>query len=132
MAITHPVRRDFLLGAVAASVSIVGSARAQSRTDTDPRTLDGKPMPEPASDRSAGPVAPGRGSALNGKVAVVTGAARGIGRAIAVELQPTEQMLSPSTFADQFQPPPTLSRRLPRSSTKPFARSNLTVGARCR
>jgi NAD(P)-dependent dehydrogenase (short-subunit alcohol dehydrogenase family) len=85
MAITHPVRRDFLLGAVAASVSIVGSARAQSRTDTDPRTLDGKPMPEPAADRSAGPVAPGRGSALNGKVAVVTGAARGIGRAIAVE-----------------------------------------------
>src|SRR6202044_1572636 len=37
-------------------------------------------------DKSAGPVAPGRGSVVAGKVAVVTGAARGIGRAIAVEL----------------------------------------------
>lgn len=43
--------------------------------------LDGKPMPE----RSAGPVKPGRDSSLADKVAVVTGAARGIGRAIAVE-----------------------------------------------
>jgi NAD(P)-dependent dehydrogenase (short-subunit alcohol dehydrogenase family) len=42
-------------------------------------------MPEPSPEVSAGPVRPGRGSALNGKVAVVTGAARGIGRAIAVE-----------------------------------------------
>ena len=35
--------------------------------------------------QSAGPVRPGRGSQLADKVAVVTGAARGIGRAIAVE-----------------------------------------------
>jgi NAD(P)-dependent dehydrogenase (short-subunit alcohol dehydrogenase family) len=55
------------------------------RTDTEPRTLDGQPVPEPPSEKSAGPVKPGRGSALTGKVAVVTGAARGIGRAIAVE-----------------------------------------------
>ena len=48
-------------------------------------TLNGQPVPEPPSDRSAGPVRPGRGSTLTGKVAVVTGAARGIGRAIAVE-----------------------------------------------
>jgi NAD(P)-dependent dehydrogenase (short-subunit alcohol dehydrogenase family) len=43
-------------------------------------------MPEPNADQSAGPVRPGRGSILDSKVAVVTGAARGIGRAIAVEL----------------------------------------------
>jgi NAD(P)-dependent dehydrogenase (short-subunit alcohol dehydrogenase family) len=57
----------------------------QSRTDTDSRTLDGRPGPEPLPQKSAGPVKPGRGSPLGGKVAVVTGAARGIGRAIAVE-----------------------------------------------
>jgi NAD(P)-dependent dehydrogenase (short-subunit alcohol dehydrogenase family) len=61
------------------------AAEAQARTDTEPRALDGKPMPEPSPQQSAGPIRPGRGSALTGKVAVVTGAARGIGRAIAVE-----------------------------------------------
>ena len=70
-----------------AGAAIAGSGvlYAQSRTDTEPRTLDGQPVPEPPADKSAGPVKPGRGSALGGKVAVVTGAARGIGRAIAVE-----------------------------------------------
>ena len=43
------------------------------------------PYPMPSMERSAGPIVPGRGSSLTGKVAVVTGAARGIGRAIAVE-----------------------------------------------
>jgi NAD(P)-dependent dehydrogenase (short-subunit alcohol dehydrogenase family) len=43
-------------------------------------------MPEPGPEVSAGPVSPARGTMLSGKVAVVTGAARGIGRAIAVEL----------------------------------------------
>jgi NAD(P)-dependent dehydrogenase (short-subunit alcohol dehydrogenase family) len=42
-------------------------------------------MPEPSPSQSAGPIVSGRGSNLSGKVAVVTGAARGIGRAIAVE-----------------------------------------------
>ena len=42
-------------------------------------------MPEPPPEKSTGPVKVGRGSSLSGKVAVVTGAARGIGRAIAVE-----------------------------------------------
>jgi len=44
-----------------------------------------QPVPEPSPDQSARPARPGRGSSLNGKVAVVTGAARGMGRAIAVE-----------------------------------------------
>jgi NAD(P)-dependent dehydrogenase (short-subunit alcohol dehydrogenase family) len=77
------------LAAGAAWMAAAGTAQAQSgapRTDDDEaRVLNGQPVPEPAPDQSAGPVLAGRGSMLNGKVAVVTGAARGIGRAIAVE-----------------------------------------------
>jgi NAD(P)-dependent dehydrogenase (short-subunit alcohol dehydrogenase family) len=81
------VRRSLLIGATAAgAAAAVGPARAQTRTDTAPRQLDGMPMPEPGAEVSAGPVSPARGTMLSGKVAVVTGAARGIGRAIAVEL----------------------------------------------
>jgi NAD(P)-dependent dehydrogenase (short-subunit alcohol dehydrogenase family) len=79
-------RRNLLVGAAAAaSLAAAGSASAQTRSDTAPRELDGKPVPEPSAEQTAGPIRPGRGTALNGKVAVVTGAARGIGRAIAVE-----------------------------------------------
>jgi NAD(P)-dependent dehydrogenase (short-subunit alcohol dehydrogenase family) len=81
-------RRSFLLrGTAAAGATLAGTGLlyAQKRTDTEPRVLDGQPVPEPSPERSAGPVKPGRGSALGGKLAVVTGAARGIGRAIAVE-----------------------------------------------
>jgi len=63
------VRRGLILGAAAIGAGLTGEARAQ-----------GTGVP------SAGPIQPGRGSALNGKAAVVTGAARGIGRAIAVEM----------------------------------------------
>ena len=81
------LRRNILLGAAAAGVGIASGARAQSvQTDTAPMDFKGKPMPEPSAAQSAGPVSPGRGSAVAGKVALVTGAARGIGRAIAVEL----------------------------------------------
>jgi NAD(P)-dependent dehydrogenase (short-subunit alcohol dehydrogenase family) len=83
-----PNRRAFLLRGTAlagATLAATGLTYGQGRTDTDPRTLDGQPVPEPPPERSAGPVKAGRGSALTGKVAVVTGAARGIGRAIAVE-----------------------------------------------
>jgi NAD(P)-dependent dehydrogenase (short-subunit alcohol dehydrogenase family) len=73
---------------VGAAAFAAGGAAAQTpggRTDPEPRELNGKAMPEPPAERSAGPIKPGRGSSLQGKTAVVTGAARGIGRAIAVE-----------------------------------------------
>ncbi|MGI4945081.1 MAG: SDR family NAD(P)-dependent oxidoreductase [Janthinobacterium lividum] len=77
-------------GGIAAGMALtgaaIGTAGAQTRTDDGPETMDGHAMPEPPADKSAGPVKPGRGSMLTGKVAVVTGAARGIGRAIAVEM----------------------------------------------
>ena len=83
-----PVRRTLILGGgLAASAAMAGAAAAQTvQTSPGPHALDGQDMPEPPPDKSAGPVRPGRGSRLTGKVAVVTGAARGIGRAIAVEL----------------------------------------------
>jgi NAD(P)-dependent dehydrogenase (short-subunit alcohol dehydrogenase family) len=73
-------RRKFLLIGAAAGASIATAAAAQSVAQ----------MPTPGSEygppsKGAGPIKPARGSALQGKVAVVTGAARGIGRAIAVE-----------------------------------------------
>src|ERR1700750_123920 len=82
-----PMRRNFLIGSgVAAGVAFAGSAVAQAgRTDIEPRELDGQPVPEPPPEKSAGPIKAGRGTVLAGKIAVVTGAARGIGRAIAVE-----------------------------------------------
>jgi hypothetical protein len=85
-------RRGFLMAAAAATSAVAaGAPRAQGapgsvQTDNAPKELAGKPMPEPSPSQSSGPVAPGRGSNLSGKVAVVTGAARGIGRAIAVEM----------------------------------------------
>jgi NAD(P)-dependent dehydrogenase (short-subunit alcohol dehydrogenase family) len=82
-------RRSLLVGGVFASAAMAGAAVAaptpDGRSDTEPRQLNGQPMPEPSPEQSAGPIKKGRGSALEGKTAVVTGAARGIGRAIAVE-----------------------------------------------
>jgi NAD(P)-dependent dehydrogenase (short-subunit alcohol dehydrogenase family) len=87
MAEHDPMRRNFLRGAaVAASFAAVTNASAQNRSDTAPRELRGQPVPEPAAEQSAGPIKPGRGTVLTDKIAVVTGAARGIGRAIAVEM----------------------------------------------
>ena len=76
---------------IAAGAALSGAAAGapaiaeHGRTDTEPPTLEGQPVPEPPPQKSAGLIRPGRGSALTDKVAVVTGAARGIGRAIAVE-----------------------------------------------
>ncbi len=87
MATFNSGRRDLILGAAAAAGTAMATAAMAQTTQTDdrPQILDNQPVPEPPPDKSAGPVRPGRGSALAGKVAVVTGAARGIGRAIAVE-----------------------------------------------
>jgi NAD(P)-dependent dehydrogenase (short-subunit alcohol dehydrogenase family) len=82
-----PSRRGVMAGAVFVAAAASGAAVAQQvQTDTEAPQLNGQPVPEPGPDKSAGPIRPGRGSQLTGKVAVVTGAARGIGRAIAVEM----------------------------------------------
>ncbi len=83
-------RRSILAGGALLGVAAVaGGAHAaptpDGRSDTEPHELHGQPVPEPPPEKSAGPIRPGRGTQLAGKVAVVTGAARGIGRAIAVE-----------------------------------------------
>ena len=52
----------------------------------------------------AGPVSPGRDSNLSGKVAVVTGAARGIGRVIAVELPANGADVVPLDIAGPVSP----------------------------
>jgi NAD(P)-dependent dehydrogenase (short-subunit alcohol dehydrogenase family) len=91
-----PVRRSLLIGSgLVAGVALVGAATPVAaatipgRTDGDMSRLQGRLQgdrtPEPPADKSAGPIRPARGSSLAGKVAVVTGAARGIGRSIAVE-----------------------------------------------
>jgi len=82
-------RRGVLMGGALLGAAMAtgagAAATSDGRSDTEPRNLNGQPMPEPSPEQSAGPIKPGRGSMLQGKVAVVTGAARGIGRAIAVE-----------------------------------------------
>ena len=91
--LVNPSRRSALFrGGIAASAAVLVStltpARAAipGRTETEPNELDGKPVPEPPDTISSGPIRANRGSMLNGKTVVVTGAARGIGRAIAVEM----------------------------------------------
>jgi len=64
------VRRRLLLSGLAGGAAIAMSKNAEAQEKVP----------------SAGPIKAGRGTQLTGKVAVVTGAARGIGRAIAVEM----------------------------------------------
>lgn len=78
-------RRVVIGSSLAAGIAIASNAAAQERTDKEPLSLAGNAMPEPGPEKTAGPITPGRISMLHGKTAVVTGAARGIGRAIAVE-----------------------------------------------
>jgi NAD(P)-dependent dehydrogenase (short-subunit alcohol dehydrogenase family) len=83
----NPVRRGVLKGVAAVTALAAASrASAQNRADNGGQELQGQPVPEPPPERTAGPIRPGRGTILSDKVAVVTGAARGIGRAIAVEM----------------------------------------------
>jgi NAD(P)-dependent dehydrogenase (short-subunit alcohol dehydrogenase family) len=86
MTMVDHIRRGVLLGGAATALAATASASAQIRSDEGPKELDGQPVPEPPAEQSAGPIRPGRGTSLADKVAVVTGAARGIGRAIALEL----------------------------------------------
>lgn len=81
-------RRSLLLGSGVAITALAGTrAMAAVSADTHPPVAEpvAGPYPVPPAGRTAGPIEPNRGSSLAGKVAVVTGAARGIGRAIAVE-----------------------------------------------
>lgn len=85
------VRRAVVLGGgLAAGATLAGAAVPAAAAPAPGRTderleLNGQPAPQPPPEKSAGPMRPGRGTTLGGKVAVVTGAARGIGRSIAVE-----------------------------------------------
>lgn len=81
------VRGSLGLGAALMATAMpTWAAQTPGRTESEAAELDGKPVPEPPEGVSAGPIKPNRGSNLSGKVAVVTGGARGIGRAIAVEM----------------------------------------------
>jgi hypothetical protein len=107
-------RRGLVLGAAAATMA-VGAAQAQNRTDTDPRVLDGKPSPSRPRSGGAGPVRPGRIADLKRKVAVVTGAARGIGCAIAVQLAANGADVVALDIAWRYRPLPTPYRRRQRN-----------------
>ena len=78
-------RRNLLVGGGLMAGAVAARSAAAAVFDSAPQTVNGGTMPQPPADRTAGPIKAGRGSALEGKVAVVTGGARGIGRAIAVE-----------------------------------------------
>ncbi|MEI9424144.1 SDR family oxidoreductase [Mesorhizobium sp. Cs1299R1N1] len=83
-------RRTLLLGSGVAIATLASSRQASAASSAAMAHAPvaepvAGPYPTPPKDRSAGPILPGRGSTLSGKIAVVTGAARGIGRAIAVE-----------------------------------------------
>ena len=80
-------RRSMLLGAglIAGAAVARGATAAHGPFDDAPQTVNGGEMPKPPADRTAGAIRPGQGSALAGKVAVVTGGGRAIGRAIALE-----------------------------------------------
>ena len=83
---TLPGRRNMLVGAgLMAGALVARNAAATAAFDSAPQTVNGGAMPRPPADRTAGDIRKARGSMLDGKVAVVTGGARGIGRAIAVE-----------------------------------------------
>jgi NAD(P)-dependent dehydrogenase (short-subunit alcohol dehydrogenase family) len=81
------IRRSLLIGGGIAMATL-GAARAMAEGSEAYRPVAepvSGPYPVPPAAKSAGPITPGRGTALTGKMALVTGAARGIGRAIATE-----------------------------------------------
>ena len=78
-------RRGMLLGATLMAGAAATAQAAGVAFDSAPKQVNGGDMPMPPPEKTAGPIKPGRGAQLQGKVAVVTGGARGIGRAIALE-----------------------------------------------
>jgi hypothetical protein len=82
------IRRSLLIGGGVAMAAL-GATHAMAEGSNQAHSPVAEPVrgpyPVPPTAKSAGPITPGRGTALAGKVALVTGAARGIGRAIAVE-----------------------------------------------
>ena len=80
-----PARRGILVGGAGLVATAIATSAAAATFDSAPQTVNGGSMPMPPPDKTAGPIRAGRGSQLGGKVAVVTGGARGIGRAIALE-----------------------------------------------
>jgi len=86
---TLNVTRRSLLKGSGVAVAVLAGTGAMAAVTADTRSPVAEPVlgpyPVPSRARWAGPIVPNRGSSLAGKVAVVTGAARGIGRAIAVE-----------------------------------------------
>jgi hypothetical protein len=79
----HATRRSILVGgSVALAAATGGTAMAQTRSGSRKAVAEpvAGPYPHPSAARTAGPITAARGTALTGKVAVVTGAARGIGR----------------------------------------------------
>ncbi|WP_332363511.1 MULTISPECIES: SDR family NAD(P)-dependent oxidoreductase [Asaia] len=78
-------RRSLLVGGAALMTAGTIRGAVAAVGQKKPATGPLGPLPEPPPAFTAGPIKPGRGSQLAGRVAVVTGAARGIGRAIAVE-----------------------------------------------
>jgi NAD(P)-dependent dehydrogenase (short-subunit alcohol dehydrogenase family) len=81
-------RRSLLVGSGVA-ITALGSTQAMAAVAANRQPPVAEPVagpyPVPPEGRTAGPILPSRGSSLARKVAVVTGAARGIGRAIAIE-----------------------------------------------
>jgi hypothetical protein len=55
------VRRGVLKGAAATGAFSGRSGCGSVQSDLAPKELDGKPMPEPPAERSAGAIRPGRG-----------------------------------------------------------------------
>ena len=78
-------RRRILVGAGLMAGAVASAQAAGVAFDSAPKTVNGGDMPVPPPEKTAGPIRAGRGSHLAGKVAVVTGGARAIGRAIALE-----------------------------------------------
>lgn len=83
-------RRSLLLGTLAAGVGALGATRAAAAADVaaDVHAPAGQQAPGDVGQTMANSTpagSPGAESTLKGKLAVVTGAARGIGRAIAAE-----------------------------------------------